>query len=167
VSEVLQVPTTVAGGTGAWDDDDVLAHAESVALARTQSRALAARVAALPLPQARGFLRRLWEHAGTLDPAGAIAPSLLVEPALADDVTGLLARLGIASELTAVDGQALVTVPALQDRARFLREVALARVSESVYGACRADGHVPATVWQRVRQAVERRPIGAVRGAQP
>lgn len=115
----------------AWGDDDVLAHAEQVALARTQSRQVAARVARLPLPQARSFVRRLWEHAGSLGPA---TPELLVEPPLAGDVQALLGRLGLACELVPDDGQVRVRLVG-DDRLRFLREVALARASESAFAA--------------------------------
>lgn len=119
--------------TPLWDEDDVLAHAEQVARARTQSRRHAAQVLALPLPQARGFLRRLWEHAGTLDALGTTGPTLVVEPPLADDVAALLGRLGIACDRVPHDGQVRVQLP-VASRAGFLREVAVARASEGAFG---------------------------------
>lgn len=123
--------------TSSWDDDDVLMHAEAVAVARTHSRAQAAVVAALPDRQARAFLRRLWEHGGALDHGGASAPELLTEPALAADVAALLARLGIGTSATAVGGEVRLTVSGHEDRGRFLREIVLARSGESSYGAAR------------------------------
>ena len=127
----------MAGNGSAWDDEDVLMHAEAVAIARVQSRAQAAVVAALPDRQARAFLRRLWEHAGSLDHGGASAPELVTEPALAADLAALLARLGIGTSSTPVDGGVLLSVPRHDDRGRFLREIVLARAGETSYGAVR------------------------------
>jgi len=131
-----------------WDDQDVLAHAEVVAVARTQSRGHAAQVAALPLPQARAFVRRLWEHAGSHDLSGTSPPELVVEAPLAADVVALLSRLGVASSRGDVDGQVRISVPRADARERFLREVALARSGEDSYGDPRA--LAAATLWQRL-----------------
>lgn len=117
-------------------DDDVLLHAQAVAIARTQSRRQDAQVAALPLNQARSFVRRLWEHAGSHDLAGTALPELIVKAALAHDVAALLSRLGVVcSATTTSEGQVRLTVSPPGDRYRFLREVALARAGEHFYGA--------------------------------
>lgn len=154
--------TTAAQPTGGWDDDDVLDHAEQVAVARTQSRAQAARVASLSLPQARLFVRRLWEHAGTVDQG---APRLVVEAPLAHDVSVLLDRLGIASSRSDDDSLVRVSVAAADDRARFLREVVLARRTEAAFGAPHAPGaadQVAATLWSRARLVRDHRPRSRV-----
>ena len=134
-----------------WDDDDVLAHAEVVAVARTQSRVHAAQIAVLPLAQVRAFVRRLWEHAGSHDLGGAPSPALLVEAPLAADVAALLSRLGVATSRDDVDGQVRLSVPRPDARARFLREVAMARPGEDSYGAPRPLS--AAALWQRARPA--------------
>ena len=128
-----------------WDDDDVLVHAEVVAVARTQTRAHAAQVAALPLPQARAFVRRLWEHAGS-HLGGTAPPELVAEAPLAADVAALLSRLGVATSRADLDGQVRLSVSRPDARDRFLREVALARPGEDSYGASLAP-----TRWRRVR----------------
>ena len=140
-----------------WDDDDVLAHAEVVAVARTQSRVHAAQIAALPLAQARSFVRRLWEHAGSHDVTGTAPPELVVEAPLAADVAALLGRLGVATSRVDLDGQVRLSVPRADARDRFLREVALARHGEGSYGAPRRASTTAA--WQRVDsgQAAPRR----------
>lgn len=134
-----------------WDDDDVLAHAEVVAVARTQSRAHAAQVAALPLAQARSFVRRLWEHAGSHELGATAPPELVVEAPLAADVAALLNRLGVATSRADVDGQVRLSVPRTDARVRFLREVAMARPGEDSYGAPRPLS--ASALWQRVRPA--------------
>lgn len=133
---------SLPASTPVWDEDDVLAHAEQVARARTQSRRWAAQVLALPLPQARSFLRRLWEHAGTLDALGPAGPTLVVEEPLAADVAALLARLGIACERVADDGQVRVQLP-VAARPDFLREIAVARASERAFGPGVVPGRPP------------------------
>jgi replicative DNA helicase len=150
----------------AWDDGQVLDHAEQVALARTQSRARAAAVAQLPKRQIRLFLRRLWEHVGGIGTA-ATPPFLTVEPALADDVSRLLLRFGISVVRRDVEGRVELRVVDSDDRARFLREIALPGWREAPFGqvvrAVRGDlptwsalpvDTVPDHVWSRVRSVL-------------
>jgi replicative DNA helicase len=155
----------------AWDDADVLDHAEQVALARTQSRAKAAAVAHLPKRQIRLFVRRLWEHAGSIGTA-ASPPVLLVEPALADDVSRLLLRFGISVVRHEVEAGVELHVPDSDDRARFLKEIAVSGWQEAPFGDVvrsvrastpRAVDTVPDRVWSRVHTVLAERaavPVG-------
>jgi len=155
-------------------DADVLACAERAAATGTLSRAEAATVAHLPKRQIRAFVRRLWEHAGELG-GGVLPPALAVAPALADDVSRLLLRFGISVQRHDGDGDgggtAVLTVGDRDDRARFLKEIALCGWQEAAFGDVRRTVGPAGTaepvrgqVWSQVEQVLAGRGAPAAGG---
>ena len=157
-------------GTLPWPDADVVEHAEQVALARTQTRGLAGQVARLPKRQLRTFLRTLWLAAGNSG-SPTTEPSLVVEPELADDVSRLLLRFGISVVRRDVASGTQLRVVDVDDRARFLKEIALPGTAAPSFGellrGLRKDDDRGAGdgVWARVGAAIAgRRPAAAPTG---
>jgi replicative DNA helicase len=143
-----------------WSDEQVVEHARRTAAIGEQRRPDAATVAHLPKRQIRIFLRTLWQERGSLGTGGL--PTLYADADLLDDVSRLLLRFGISVQLS--PRRDALVVPEAADRKRFLKEIALAAMSEVplVSSSHPPVDTVPAEVWQRVRGALAaREPVAA------